>query len=267
MSADYDAYHEQGRTAVFGDVFERVRVRTVEWILEREPDLRTTGTLLDLGAGEGRYLPLWQRANPDATIVAAELSPLASERSASRHPEVRHVVADAQAVPLADASVDAIVSIEVIEHVPSGVGMLEEVSRLLRPGGWALISTPCGNRGSFPWVHARLTGQLSAGEEAGVRFGRIDDPTHLRVYRRRELESLCRARGLDSRRTYLSGHLFTHLAERLELAVKRRLDIRRRSVRADEAFSRVLDEVALTDLRLLRRLPNASTMLLVLRKL
>jgi hypothetical protein len=80
------------------------------------------------------------------------------------------------------------------------------------------------------------------------------------------LETLCWASGLEVRRTYLSGHVFTHLAERLELAVKRRLDIRRRSVRADEAFSRVLDTVALTDLRLLRPLPNASTMLLILHK-
>lgn len=266
MSVDYDAYHEEGRTAVFGDVFERVRVRTVEWILGREPDLRTTGTLLDLGSGEGRYLPLWRRANPRADIVAADVSAVASARSAGRHPDVRHIVADAQEVPLSDGSVDAIVSIEVIEHVPSGVGMLNEVGRLLRAGGWALISTPCGDRGSFPWLLARASGQLSAGHEGAVRFGRIDDPTHLRVYRRNELESLCRASGLEVRRTYLSGHLFTHLAERLELAVKRRVNIRRRSVAADEAFSRILDTVALTDLRLLRWLPNASTMLLVLRK-
>jgi 2-polyprenyl-3-methyl-5-hydroxy-6-metoxy-1,4-benzoquinol methylase len=266
VSVDYDAYHQQGRTAVFGDVFERVRARTVEWILEREPELRTTGTLLDLGAGEGRYLPLWRRANPHATILAAEVSELASGRSAGGNPDVQHLVADAQEVPLSDASVDAIVSIEVIEHVPSGLGMLKEVSRLLRPGGWALISTPCGNRGSFPWVLARVTGQLSAGQEGGVRFGRIDDPTHLRVYSQRELEGLCRASGLEVRRTYLSGHVFTHLAERLELAVKRRLDIGRRSVRAEQVFSRALDAVALTDLRLLRTLPNASTMLLVLRK-
>jgi 2-polyprenyl-3-methyl-5-hydroxy-6-metoxy-1,4-benzoquinol methylase len=267
MSAgDYEAYHEQGRTAVFGDVFERVRVRTVEWILARDPDLRTTGTLLDLGAGEGRYLPLWQRRNPRATIVAADLSALASERSAGRHPAVRHLVADAQEVPLADGSVDAIVSIEVLEHVPSGARMLREVSRLLRSGGWALISTPCGNRGSFPWVLAAISGELSAGNGGGVRFGRIDDPTHLRLYRQQELERLCAATGLEVRRTYRSGHLFTHLAERLELAVKRRVDIRRRSVGADEAFSRVLDAVALLDLRLLRPLPNASTMVLVLRR-
>lgn len=266
MSVDYDAYHELGRTAGFGDVFERVRARTVEWILGREPDLRTSGTLLDLGAGEGRYLPLWRRANPGAAIVAAELSPVASARSAGRHPDVRHIVADAQEVPLADGSVDAVVSIEVIEHVPSGVAMLREVSRLLRPGGWALISTPCGNRGSFPWLLARAGGQLSAGREGGVSFGRIDDPTHLRIYRRHELEGLCRASGLEVRRTYLSGHLLTHLAERLELAVKRRVDVRRRSAAADAALSRVLDAVALIDLRLLRRFPNASTMVLVLRR-
>jgi SAM-dependent methyltransferase len=266
VSVDYDAYHEAGRTAEFGDVFERVRLRTVEWILEREPDLRTAGTLLDLGAGEGRYLPVWRRANPGATILALELSAIASERSARRHPGVRHLVGDAQDVPLPDRSVDAVVSIEVIEHVASGVALLNQVSRLLRPGGWGLISTPCGNRGSFPWVFARAAGELSGGAEGGVRFGRYDDPTHLRVYRRRELERMCRASGLEVRRAFLSGHVFTHLTERLELAVKRRFDIKRRSDRADEAFSRTLDAVALLDLRLLRSLPNASTMVLVLRK-
>ena len=140
------------------------------------------------------------------------------------------------------------------------------MSRLLRSGGWALISTPCANRGSFPWLVARLSGQLSVGREGGVCFGRIDDPTHLRIYRQHELERLCTANGLQVRRTYLSGHLFTHLAERLELAVKRRVNIRRRSVAAEEAFSRVLDAVALIDLRFLRPLPNASTMVLVLQK-
>jgi SAM-dependent methyltransferase len=266
VTVDYDAYHEDGRTAVFGDVFERVRVRTVEWLLERESDLRTDGTLLDLGAGEGRYLRLWQRVNPRADVVALELSAVASERSAARHSEVRHLVADAQDVPLPDSSVDAIVSIEVIEHVPSGAALVSEVARLLRPGGWALISTPCGNPGSLPWVLARLSGELSAGDGGGVRLGRYDDPTHLRVYRQRELEAMCRADGLSVKRTYRSGHVFTHVAERLELAVKRRLDIKRRSVRADDAFSRGLDAFALLDLRLLRPFPNASTMLLVLRK-
>src|SRR5439155_22589148 len=116
------------------------------------------------------------------------------------------------------------------------------------------------------WRAAGASGQRSAGREGGVRFGRIDDPTHLRLYRRHELESLCRASGLEVRHTYLSGHLFTHLSERLELAVRRRVNIRRRSVAADEAFARALDAVALTDLRVLRPLPNASTMLLVLRK-
>src|SRR5580658_9039588 len=113
---DYEAYHRGGRTAAFADVYERVRVRTVEEVLRRaRVGLPDGGALVDLGAGEGRYLPLWAALFPGAHVTAVEVSELASERSALRHPLVRHLVADAQAVPLGDASFDALVSIEVIE--------------------------------------------------------------------------------------------------------------------------------------------------------
>ncbi len=49
---------------------------------------------------------------------------------------------NAEAIPLADGSVDYVVSFETIEHVPNPEAFLKECVRVLRPGGTLLISTP-----------------------------------------------------------------------------------------------------------------------------
>jgi SAM-dependent methyltransferase len=49
---------------------------------------------------------------------------------------------DATALPLADDSVDAVVSLELLEHVPEPKSVLTELARILRPGGTVLISVP-----------------------------------------------------------------------------------------------------------------------------
>lgn len=51
------------------------------------------------------------------------------------------VVGDVMRLPLADASVDVVVSKQVLEHVPDPVATLREVARVLRPGGTVLLST------------------------------------------------------------------------------------------------------------------------------
>ena len=51
-------------------------------------------------------------------------------------------MSDATALPLADASVDVLVSFETLEHVANGERMIAEASRVLDPGGTLLISTP-----------------------------------------------------------------------------------------------------------------------------
>ncbi len=58
-----------------------------------------------------------------------------------------YVVADAAALGVADDSVDVVVSFETIEHLqPDKIGpFLQELKRVLKPGGTAFISTPNGD--------------------------------------------------------------------------------------------------------------------------
>ena len=53
-----------------------------------------------------------------------------------------HERAAAENLPLADSSVDLVVSFETIEHVPNPGRFLDECARVLVPGGKLIVSTP-----------------------------------------------------------------------------------------------------------------------------
>jgi SAM-dependent methyltransferase len=52
------------------------------------------------------------------------------------------VVGSATDIPLGDASFDTVVCTEVLEHVPDPLKALREMYRVLKPGGYLILSTP-----------------------------------------------------------------------------------------------------------------------------
>lgn len=52
------------------------------------------------------------------------------------------IVSDIASVPEADGSFDAVMCIEVLEHIPHPVDALRELTRLLRSGGYLVITAP-----------------------------------------------------------------------------------------------------------------------------
>ena len=84
-----------------------------------------------------------------------------------------HVIEPNDRLPLADASVDIIVSDHVFEHVTDAAHVARELGRVLRPGGWICARTP--NRWSYVGLginlipnrlHARLLQALQPGRKA-----------------------------------------------------------------------------------------------------
>lgn len=52
------------------------------------------------------------------------------------------IVSDIASIPMEDASVDAILCTEVLEHIPNPLDALKEFSRMLKPGGKLILTAP-----------------------------------------------------------------------------------------------------------------------------
>jgi len=64
-------------------------------------------------------------------------------------------------LPFADNSVDIIISSEVVEHLPDPVPAIREMARVLKPGGYAMVTTP--NPANFPELAGYLLDKLTGG--------------------------------------------------------------------------------------------------------
>ncbi|MDD4866356.1 MAG: methyltransferase domain-containing protein [Mycobacterium sp.] len=157
----------------------------VEWL--RIP---RGGIALDVGSGPGNVTAsLARAAGPEGLALGVDISEPMLARAVRREagPQVGFIRADAQRLPLRDDTVDAVVSIAVLQLVPDPGAALAEIARVLRPGGRLAIMVPTVGRAAQVWrlvpnVGAHVFGDDEIGdllEEngfAGVRvknFGTI----------------------------------------------------------------------------------------------
>ena len=98
--------------------------------------------VLDVASGEGYGTALLAQTALSVIGVEVSAEAVAHAAEAYRQPNLRFLEGDARRLPLDDASVDAVVSFETIEHLYEHDQFLAEVRRVLRPGGRFIISSP-----------------------------------------------------------------------------------------------------------------------------
>ncbi len=108
------------------------------WVAEQAARIPAGARVLDVGAGVGQYRPLFAHCEYKAQDFAQEPGTI------DKYTRLDYV-SDITAIPVEDGSFDVVLCTEVLEHVPEPIKAVQEMARILRPGGRLLLSAPLGS--------------------------------------------------------------------------------------------------------------------------
>lgn len=135
-----------GERTVPGIWHENYWFRRHEVVYEQVAALVEGARVLEAGCGEGYGADLLSRSA--ALVHALDYDEYATGHVRRAYPRLPVVRGNLVALPFADASHDAVVSLQTIEHLWDQPAFLAECVRVLRPGGLLVVSTP--NTLTFP---------------------------------------------------------------------------------------------------------------------
>lgn len=102
--------------------------------------------LLDLGCGTGAALSELKCDHPGALCVGVDASATALQFSNGRgHQEL--ILGSGTAIPVRSQQFDGALSLDTVEHIDDDRRVMEELFRVLKPGGVAVISVP-----AYQWL-------------------------------------------------------------------------------------------------------------------
>lgn len=154
-------------------------------------------TVLDLGCGTGAVL---QELTEFSQPIGLDMSPLALEFCQGRGLH-RLAIGRGETLPLKDASVDAVIALDVFEHIEDDRSAFAEAARVLRPGGVLVLSVPAFRSLWGPHDVALM---------------------HFRRYRKAEIHHLLTASGLKPRKLSYAIFLLFPLVATIRFFEKRK---------------------------------------------
>jgi len=147
--------------------------------------------LLDLGCGEGRHA-ITACLNAEVDVIGLDLSLEDLGTASSRYQDFRDAADSSRSLsflcgsglelPFADATFDKVICSEVLEHIPDYQRVLDEIQRVLKPGGQLAVSVPRYGPEWICWQLSDAYHQVEGG--------------HVRIFRARELQSAIEQQGM-----------------------------------------------------------------------
>jgi 2-polyprenyl-3-methyl-5-hydroxy-6-metoxy-1,4-benzoquinol methylase len=96
-------------------------------------------TILDMGCGMGWFANRLAEFGPTTGI---DLCDDAIAQAKSKFPHVAFMAGNVYEMELPEQQFDVVISQEVIAHVPDQPGYVERAARVLKPGGYLIVTTP-----------------------------------------------------------------------------------------------------------------------------
>lgn len=140
--------------------------------------------ILDIGCASGWFLSQIAKHYTDAICSGIDVYKKAIDHGAKQYKHLRLIYGDAHALPFNNNSFDLVVCAEVLEHVLKPEQVLDEIKRVLRKDGTAIIEMDTGNYlfklAWYWWTH--------------VRHGVWKD-SHIHAFNTKKLEQMIKKKG------------------------------------------------------------------------
>ena len=146
--------------------------------------LNTNGIMLDVGCGEGRHIFGIMQQNPLMQCIGLDMDKKSLKKAEEGYAYFKtlsqagaeFIIGSAYSIPLPNNSVDIVICSEVLEHLHEYNDAINEIHRVLKPGGKFYASVPASWPEKICWAlskdyqnqpggHLRIFNQKSLIEE------------------------------------------------------------------------------------------------------
>lgn len=232
--------------------YEVARWKALDHLISRILKLKNIGHVLDYGSGSGLHVELWKHVFLEANLYFCDISSVALQQLGDKYPEFKSKCGEVKRnrAPFDDLSFDVVISVEVMEHVENLDDYLEDIFRLLKPGGIFIWTAPCANRFSIEHIFNIITNQIEKTSE-GYRRWKWEEPAHLRRLKSDEVKKKLEEIGFDEIGFRFRAHFFSFVCTILMRGPLRKIG----------------EKMMLLDFSLFRLLPNGASMIGFAKKL
>jgi 2-polyprenyl-3-methyl-5-hydroxy-6-metoxy-1,4-benzoquinol methylase len=157
--------------------------RCVYWLRSLLRRILPPGRTLELGCSHGGFVALMRAAGFDATGL--DLSPDAMEKARRRF-DIPVLVGPVEAQPIDSGSLDAVILMDVLEHLPQPLETVRHCQGLLKTGGILLIQTPQYREGK---LHHTMQ------QEGDPFLEQLKEDQHLYLFSKSSVQLLLRRAG------------------------------------------------------------------------
>jgi len=126
-------------------------------------------TIVDLGCGDGEVIRGILNKYQDKNVLGIDISPRRINDLIKEFPKQKFICADVCNSKLDDNSIDLAISTQLIEHLEDDVDFVGEIERILKPKGYAFITSVIKK----PWAIYKYRNK--------GKF--VLDPTYVREYK------------------------------------------------------------------------------------
>ncbi|WP_415950577.1 class I SAM-dependent methyltransferase [Streptomyces sp. KLOTTS4A1] len=194
-----DFYENPAVPVASGDARSLRQARMLAAALGPADSAAGPSTVLDIGCGDGSAARTAAPVLAGHRVIGVDWSQDALRRARSLMSDVVRGELTDGGLPLADNCADAVLFSEVIEHLVDPDAALDELRRVLRPGGHLMLSTP--NLAAWYNRALLLAGVQPVFSEVSLRgiHGRPGKEVvgHLRLYTARALREFLTASGFE----------------------------------------------------------------------